>query len=583
MSDQPAPSLTGASRRLRVWPAVLVAGLFWAFQFALPRVEMAMFARFMSTLLSSAAFLLLFLVFWLSSGAVSWKVRLSAVGLLVVEAVLGCLLADRTFPPMGFLLTSVPYVLSAWIVLLVVLSRRGIPVKIAAVAGVLLLVFGLSDLIRSDGLDGRLRSSVSWRWASTPEQAFLASRTPADAAAGRSTHPWSPRAGDWPEFRGSRRDGVVRGVRIDTHWQESPPERLWKKSIGPAWSSLIVVDGFLVTQEQRGEAEAVVCYEAETGKELWSNSQAARFIEGLSGVGPRATPTYRDGRIYALGGTGIVSCIDAQGGKVIWSRALAGETSAPAPIWGYSASPLVVDGKVIVFAGGQGAQGVVALDQASGAPVWSRKGGKESYSSAHLVVVRGKPEILMQDNQRLAGLAPADGAVLWEIPGEAESAIPMLQPCPLDDGRLLVTRGAGLSLLELKEGSGADAVIPVWTSLRLKPSFSDVVVHDGYIYGLDDGVLTCVELKTGQRVWKKGRFYSGQLLLLADQGTLVILSERGELALVDARPQEPGEILRISAIEGKTWNHPVIAEEKLFVRNATEMACFRLKREASAR
>lgn len=581
MADHPASSVPAGARRLRVWPAALLVLVYWIFQFVVSHLEMAMFARFLSTALSALAFLVVFLVLWLANGTVSGKVRLAGLGALVLTTALGIGLAHRSFQAMGFLMTAVPFALSAWTVLLLGLSGRGLEISAAPLAGVLVLVFGLWDLVRWEGLDGHLRASYAWRWARTTEQAFLASKTPVESG-GRPTRPWVEKPGDWPEFRGSRRDGVVRGIRIDPRWQESPPERVWKKAVGPAWSSVIVVDGFLVTQEQRGDSEAVVCYEAETGKELWTHSQVARFTEGISGAGPRATPTYREGRIYALGGTGILSCMDARGGKAIWSRPVFGDASAIAPQWGYSASPLLVDGKVVVFAGGPGAQGVVAFDGATGAPVWTRKGGKESYSSAHLVSVQGKPEIVMQDNQRLVGLAPENGAVLWEQAGESESAIPMLQPCPLGGGQLLVTRGAGLSLLELKGGTGTDAVSLLWTSQKLRPSFSDFVVHEGHIFGLDDGILTCVDLKTGQRVWKKGRFNSGQILLLADQGTLLILSEKGELALVGARPEEPGDIWRIPAIEGKTWNHPVIAQEHLYIRNATEMACFRLKPEAAA-
>src|SRR5207248_3487699 len=172
------------------------------------------------------------------------------------------------------------------------------------------------------------------------------------SSADRSTKPWALHSGDWPEFRGPGRDGVVRGVRIETNWKDVPPEKVWKQSVGPGWSSVIIVDGYLVTQEQRGESEAVACYEAETGKEVWAHEEKARFSEGIAGPGPRATPTFHQGRIYAYGGSGILVCLDAASGKRIWSREVAREASAPLPFWGYSSSPLVADGKVIVFAGG---------------------------------------------------------------------------------------------------------------------------------------------------------------------------------------------------------------------------------------
>ncbi|MBI3856263.1 MAG: PQQ-like beta-propeller repeat protein, partial [Planctomycetes bacterium] len=377
------------------------------------------------------------------------------------------------------------------------------------------------------------------------------------------------------EFRGALRDGAARGVRIAADWKEAPPQLVWKERVGPGWSSIIVVDRFLVTQEQRGDSEAVVCYDAETGQELWSHRNAARFEEGIAGPGPRATPTFREGRIYSLGAKGHLACLEAATGKPVWSKELAPE--APAPQWGCSASPLIADGKIVVFVGGSSAKGVLAFDAATGAPAWSREGGKESYSSAQLVALRGKAQIVMQDNRRMAGLSVSDGAVLWERPGEGESIIPMIQPHPLEDGSLLVSSGQDLALLDLQENGGKWNVTEKWTTKRFKPTFNDIVVHGGHAFGLDGGFLSCVDLRNGERVWKKGRYGSGQLLLLADQGLLLVLSETGELALVDARPQEPGEAFRFQALEGKTWNHPALAGDRVYVRNATEMACYRLR------
>jgi outer membrane protein assembly factor BamB len=416
-------------------------------------------------------------------------------------------------------------------------------------------------------------SSASWRWSVTPEEAFLAGRR-APATSERAPKPWTLGSGDWPEFRGAQRDGVVRGVRIETNWREAPPEKLWKQAVGPGWSSVIVVDGFLVTQEQRGESEAVVCYEAETGKEIWVHSEVARFSEGIAGTGPRATPTFRDGKIYAYGASGVLVCLDAVSGKALWSTR-ARDEKTPLPMWGYSASPLIADGKVIVFVGGS--KGTVAFNAADGAPAWSRNGSGESYSSAQLLTLRGKAQIVMQDNKGIAGLGTADGAVLWERANPTPSAIPMLQPHATDEGALLASTAQDLFLLEVREEGGKWTAADKWLSTRFRPSFDDFVVHDGHVYGLDDGILSCVTVASGERVWKKGRFGSGQILLLADQGLLVVLSEKGELALVEARPQEPTEPFRIPAVEGKTWNHPVVVKDRLYVRNAAEMACYRLR------
>ncbi|RPH41211.1 MAG: alcohol dehydrogenase, partial [Planctomycetota bacterium] len=467
---------------------------------------------------------------------------------------------------------TVPYLLTAWTAWMV-LGRRSAPPAVSLVV-VLLFTALLFDLVKWDGVDARLHSDLSFRWSATAEQKFLEMK-PAGAAGSRESGPWTVRSGDWPEFRGPRRASAVRGVRLDTDWKNAPPQKVWRQAVGPGWSSMIVVDGFLLTQEQRGDNEAVVCYAVDTGKEVWVTQGGGRFSEGIAGPGPRATPTFRDGRVYAYGANGHLSCLEAATGKLVWSREAAREAGAPLPQWGCSASPLVAEGKVIVYVGEP--RGILAVDAATGAPAWSRPAGKFSYSSAHLVTIGGISQIVMQDNVRTTGFAIADGAVLWERPNTTESAVPMLQPQPGDDSSLLMSTGLDLSLVEIRREGTAWKVADKWVTTRFKPSFNDFVVHDGHAFGLDDGILACVDLKDGRRVWKKGRYGGGQILLLADQGLLLVISEKGELALVDAKPQEPGDVARFPALEGKTWNHPVLVGDRLFVRNGAEMACYRVR------
>ncbi|HVR85998.1 MAG TPA: PQQ-binding-like beta-propeller repeat protein [Planctomycetota bacterium] len=576
MGPEPAPAPVSIDRPLRAWPTAALAAVYWIVQVVFAQLDMPMFSRFMSNAMSALGFLIVFLVLWLSNGTVRGRSRVLVLGTFVGGLVAGMALAHRSFDPVSFMLTSVPIVLTAWALGILLVRQRPSRQAAAALALGIPVSFLYFDVIRWDGLDGRLKATHSFRWADTPEDAFLATR--GAAGAGVSTKKaWTLKPGDWPEFRGAARDGVVHGVRIETNWKDVPPQLVWKQRVGPGWSSVIVVDGFLVTQEQRGEAEAVVCYEAETGKEVWVHEDRSRFSEGIAGAGPRATPTFHDGRIYSLGGGGLVTCVEAPTGKLVWLRDLAKESSAKAPQWGYSASPLVVDGKVIVFAGGPSARGITALDTATGAPVWAKLVGKESYCSAQLLSVHGKPLLLMQDNKAMAGLSVADGAVLWERPAASEANIPMLQSSPFEEGKVLVASGPGLALLEIREDGGKWSVAELWSTPKFRPSFSNFVHHDGHVYGVDEGVLACVDAKTGERRWRKGRYGSGQLILLADQGLLVLVSEQGELALLDAKPQEPEEVFRLKALDGKTWNHPAIAEDRLIVRNGTEMACYRLR------
>jgi outer membrane protein assembly factor BamB len=397
-------------------------------------------------------------------------------------------------------------------------------------------------------------------------------------------------AGDWPAFRGPARDSVVHGVTIATDWSEHPPRQVWKRDVGAGWSSLVVVDGRLFTQEQRDDLEAVVCYNAATGEEVWAHTDEAWFAETMGGVGPRATPTFAEGRLFALGATGILNALDAASGDLIWSRDLTREGQGAAPPWGFCSSPLVVDGKVIVFAGGgladedeaaapaDAAETLIAFDAATGEPVWRAAAGSHSYSSAQLAVFDGVPQILFTGNAELAAFDPATGAKLWALPTNARQASPAVQPHPLDDNDLIASFSPTAGSLRVAIERVDDQWRPevVWTSRDLKPFFSDFVRVGDYAYGFDSKLFCCVDLSTGKRAWKAGRYGSGQVLLLADQSVLLVTTDAGEAVLVAANHDEHVELGRFQAVEGKTWNHPTVVGRRLYVRNAEEMACYEL-------
>jgi outer membrane protein assembly factor BamB len=365
---------------------------------------------------------------------------------------------------------------------------------------------------------------------------------------------------------------VIRGERIATDWSASPPALLWRRPIGPGWSSFAVRGDLLYTQEQRGEDEVVACYRVSSGEPVWMHRDAVRFWESNGGAGPRATPTLSGDRVYAFGATGILNALDARTGSVIWTRHAASDTGKAVPDWGFTSSPLVIDDVVIVHAGA-----LVAYDRVTGDRRWigPSKGG--SYSSPHLVTIDGVPQVLMMSGAGAISLAPADGALLWE---HAWPASRIVQPAVTEDGSLLInasgTAGIATRRLAVAHGPGGWTVGERWTSRGLKPYFNDFVVHRGHAYGFDGSILACIDLQDGERKWKGGRFGHGQLVLLPDQDLLLVLSEDGELALVRAAPDRFTEVARFQALEGKTWNHPVLVGGVLLVRNGEEMAAFRL-------
>jgi outer membrane protein assembly factor BamB len=270
-----------------------------------------------------------------------------------------------------------------------------------------------------------------------------------------------------------------------------------------------------------------------------------------------------------------MNALDAGNGAVMWSRNAGTDTGAKIPGWGFASSPLVVKDVVIVAASGR----LVAYDLATGNPRWVRTTGGGGYSSPHLATIDGLAQILLLSGGGVTSVAPADGSLLWQH--SWMEGVSIVQPALAADGTVLIAGGdtmggAGIRRLAVAHGPAGWTVEERWTSRGLKPYYNDFVVHEGHAYGFDGTILACIDLEDGQRKWKGGRYGGGQLVVLADQDLLLVISEEGELALVSATPDKFTEVTRFKAIEGKTWNHPVIVGDVLLVRNGQEMAAFRL-------
>jgi outer membrane protein assembly factor BamB len=516
-------------------------------------------------------------VWWLFFSRVPWRNRFALLAVLAVEAALARWLNHRSMR-MLFIAAIVPAVSVALVLAALCTARLAWRRRCVVVALAPIPVWLYFGLLRLDGLDGSLNRISSWRWSATPESLFLSSRTPASETPA-AVAPLELRAGDWPEFRGPQRDSRVIPLPFDTDWERHPPRLIWRRRVGPGWSSFALVDGHLFTQEQRGENEAVVCLRLETGAEVWSHEDPTRFSEAMGGVGPRATPTFDAGYLYSLGASGRLNCLAARTGRVIWSRDLAADSGAKVPVWGFSSSPLIVDGIVVVFAGGPAGKSVLGYRAQDGELAWSAGKGRVSYSSPHKLSVDGDVQILMASDYGLIALEPARGGLLWEhewqMPGDAPRVV---QPHLLKDGSILLGTGYGHGTrqLQLRHSGKTWEAEAGWTTKGLKPYFNDFVSQDGFLYGFDAEIFCCIDAQTGKRRWKGGRYGHGQVLLLEGQKTLLILSETGVVVLVQATPERHVEVAQFDALSGKTWNHPVVARGKLCVRNAEEAACYEL-------
>ena len=568
-------ALATPRKPIRVWPGLIAVALQWIGWFVVPAIfpQAAIVA-----LLSGVIGGLIILLWWLFFSRAPWIERIAAL-ILIVLALIGTkrLVHDSIAGgAMGMLLyvLAIP-VLSMGLVLWATITRHFPAAKRRlAFVPMLLLCCGVFMVLRTGGLTAEFNNDLHWRWSRTPEQRLLAlaSEQPASSNASAAT---STESG-WSGFRGPQRDGSVHGTHIKTDWSASPPVELWRRPIGPAWSSFAVQNGRFYTQEQRGEEEVVSCYDVTTGKPVWRHSDNARFYESNGGAGPRATPTLYNDRVYTQGGTGIVNALDAETGNVVWTRNSVNDTGAKVPGWGIAGSPLVVNDLVIVAAAGN----LVAYEAATGKPRWLGPPGGTGYSSPQLLIVNGIQQIVLLRSTGVTSVSLADGKLLWE---HAWEGVPIVQPAVASNGDLLisVSESSGLRRLTVGQGSGGWTTQERWTTEDMNPWFNDFVVHKGYAFGFDGSSLVCVNLEDGKLKWRGKRYGYGQLVLLPEQDVLLILSEQGELALAKAAPDQFTELSHFPALEGKTWNHPVLVGNVLLVRNDHEMAAFKLSSEGS--
>jgi outer membrane protein assembly factor BamB len=572
----PAP----AERRLRIWPAVIILALQWLGATLPGQIAPATLVHFMSLFLAPQIAALALALWWLFASRIRWADRFIGLLTFIASGLTAMALCDQSLPPMVLLLYALPAATTAWVLWLLLTPFLKWPIRRAGLLVVFVLVWGLFPLLRTEGVDGSFAMAFHWRWTQTSEElanAEIAGRK-VPVAANAPVAKLTLQQGDWPAFRGPHRDGRVSGVRIATDWNTRPPRRLWRQRVGPGWSSFAVIGDRLYTQEQRDKKnEVVVCYDANSGSELWRHAEATRFEELVGGPGPRATPTFHEGKIYAQGANGRLNCLDAATGRPIWTRDIVADSGAAIPTWGFAASPLIMDGIVTVFSGAPG-KSVLAYRAADGQPAWSAGDGKLSYCSPHRARLGGVEQVLLASNAGLTSFDPAKGRVLWQHPWEVDELARIVQPALLDGDDVLIGTGmdVGTRRIHIEQSAGGWTVKEQWTTRAIKPYFNDLVTHQGYLYGFDGNFFTCVSVADGAKKWRARGYGNGQVLLLADQDLLLVLSETGEAALVEANPQSHKELCRFPALEGKTWNHPVLAHGRLYVRNSEEAACYEL-------
>jgi hypothetical protein len=368
-------------------------------------------------------------LWWLLFSRARWFERLGAVALMLLALFATKRIVDVSIATgaMGslFPFLAIPTLGVALVVWAVATHRLSDGVRRVTMVATILLACGVWALVRTGGFTAAsFKNDLHWRWTKTPEERLVAksgselgalppaTAVPPPAPAGAKTlekgddarlasksgneqaalSPVRPAAeapekrlvakagsapaplpsappvpaAEWPGFRGPHRDDIIPGVRIKTDWTASPPVALWRRPVGPGWSSFAVRGDRFYTQEQRGADEVVACYKLTTGEPVWAHRDTARFWESNGGPGPRGTPTLSNGRVYTFGATGILNVLNERDGSVVWSRNAASDTGMAIPQWGFASSPLVIDDLVVVATAGR----LVAYDLATGAKRW---------------------------------------------------------------------------------------------------------------------------------------------------------------------------------------------------------------------
>lgn len=427
-------------------------------------------------------------------------------------------------------------------------------------------------MVRKDGHMGDFLPQLAWRWQHRPGENLAALKTAGVIPSSLAFT--TDAAGDSPRFLGPEgiNDTPARALAPD--WFTVPPRELWRREIGLGWSGFIVAGDYAITQEQRGEEELIVAYRATTGEPLWQHAEKVRFDESMGGSGPRATPTAHASKVYALGATGILVCLDGKSGRLIWRRDTLAEAGHENLTWAKSCSPLIVGDNVVITLG-KGSQALAAYSAATGEPAWRSGPRNASYCSPIVAEVGGKPQVIAVFAGSAGAFDPVTGTELWSwTDGFKGAPANVANPVFVPPDQVLVSIGYGVGSTMLRTAPGTPPQI-LWQSIKMKPKFTNLVVRGTRAWGLDEGRLSCMDLSTGDQLWRGSGYGHGQVLGAGD--SLIIQSERGEVVVVAASETEESVRTRIPALTSKTWNQPCLAGRLLLVRNDREAICFELK------
>jgi outer membrane protein assembly factor BamB len=371
------------------------------------------------------------------------------------------------------------------------------------------------------------------------------------------------RASDWPQWRGPNHNGISEEKNWFSPWPDSGPAQAWSVQVGTGFSTVAVQDGRVFTMGNRNDVDTVFCLDAETGEEIWSHSYPCnlqpRFYEG----GPSATPTVHGDRVYTFSKKGHIHAFKAASGEVLWSRNLREDLDLELPEWSFAGSPLIHEKLLILNAGSAG----TALHKDTGEIVWTSGKTRSGYATPVPFQLNGKPAVAIFSATALVAVRPASGEVFWEYPWKSPRDINAADPIIFED-KVFISSESGSALLQMNE----EEAILLWRHADLMRNyFNPAVLIDGYLYAIDGTThrptsLTCINFDTGEVQWSQPGFGSGALMAADNK---LIIFDKGELTIVEAGPEQFTLLARSQIMGGKCWTVPVLADGRIYCRNAT--------------
>lgn len=391
---------------------------------------------------------------------------------------------------------------------------------------------------------------------------------------------------DWPRWRGPEGDGRWNPPDLPEDWEKREPSQLWTRQIGPGYGGVTVAGSLVYVmdrQKEPKEIERVVCVSAETGATVWQASWEAHYGKMDYGNGPRASVTIHDGRIYALGATGVALCADASTGKQLWQVDTVASFGAKIPAWGFSASPVIHEDRVLLHVGAGGKAALLALDCHTGKEVWRGGSDHAGYCTPEIITHSKVRQLIVWGPEHIQSLDPASGALNWKYPYKITYGVSIAQPV-FHDGILLVS-GYWHGTKALQLGAFSGDVSLLWENEKeLCGLMSAPLFKEGVVYLLDKNRgLQAFELRTGKILWSDDNTLSpadrnphlSLVWMAADKGLAVLLNSSGEMVFVTLFPQGRKELSRKQII-GRTWAHPAFAGNTIFARSDSELVAWRL-------